>query len=229
MYSSKYFSMGFKEMIPITTGVIPFGAVMGTVCAEAKLSFFQTLFMNLFLYSGTAQLASVELMSQNALAVVVITTALVINLRFLLYSAGMSPYTRQSGFWAKLVVAHTLTDQSYAVMVANKKLQTPLDSVSFYFGTSLCMFIVWHASWMAGYIFGNFAPPAWNLDFAIPLSFLALMIPSLKNKKHVLVVLFSTIVSVALYNMPLRLGLLATALLSIGFAYILTSKGRTRD
>lgn len=229
MNSNKFFYLGFKEMIPITSGIVPFGAVVGTVCAEAKLTFFQSAMMNLFLYSGTAQLAAVELMSEKALAVVVVASALVINLRFILYSAGMSPYMSQSGFWAKLGVAHTLTDQSYAVMVANKKLKEPSDFVSFYFGTALCVFLAWHGSWVIGYIFGNFAPSNWNLDFAIPLSFLALMLPSLKNKKYVLVALASTLLSVVLYNMPLKLGLLTTALVSILFAFLLTKKGRSRD
>lgn len=225
MNSSKFFSLGFKQMVPITTGIIPFGAVVGTVCADAHLSFFQSAVMNLFLYSGTAQLAAVELMSQKALAIVVVASALVINLRFLLYSAGMSPYTKSSGFWVKLGVAHTLTDQSYAVMMANKKLQTPSDFISFYFGTALCVFLAWHGSWVAGYIFGNFAPSSWSLDFAIPLSFLALMLPSLKNKKYVLVALVSTILSITLYNMPLKLGLLTTACVSLFLAFLLTRRG----
>jgi predicted branched-subunit amino acid permease len=73
----------------------------------------------LFCLRGAAQLAAIDLMTKNAIVWVVIATGLVINLRFLLYSAAMAPYLKNSGFLVKIVSAHLLTDQSYAVMSAN--------------------------------------------------------------------------------------------------------------
>jgi predicted branched-subunit amino acid permease len=218
-----FFKAGFKALLPVTTGVIPFGAVMGTVSAAAGLSLFQTVAMNVFLYSGAAQLASVDLMSKHAGVAVVVATGLIINLRFLLYSAAMSPYLAGSGFLTKLFCAHTLTDQSYAVM--SSKVDTfrgPADAVQFYCGTSVAMLIAWHSSVIAGYTFGNFAPASWSLEFGVPLSFLALVIPTLKNRKYVAVAVFSTLVSVLLTGMPYRLGLFVTALLAIALGTFLS-------
>lgn len=217
-------------MIPITTGVIPFGAVMGSVCADAKLSFFQTMIMNIFVYSGAAQLASVELMTKNTFIVIVVATGLVINLRFLLYSAGLSPALKHSGPWTKLVASHTLTDQSFAVMSTHQdQFKDSQETVAFYFGTAVCMFLVWQSSVISGYIFGNFAPSSWSLDYAIPISFLALLVPTLKTKKYLLVALFSSVLSVGLYGLPYKLSLIATALLSIAFASIITKKKVSHD
>ncbi len=213
-------------MIPVTAGVIPFGAVMGAVFYNAKLSFFQSMTMNLFMYSGSAQLASIDLMTKHAASIVVIATGLVINLRFLLYSAGLSPYLQQSGFWTKIICAHTLTDQSYAVMSANSNmLKTKTDAVSFYLGTALCMWLVWQSSVIAGFIFGNFAPISWSLDFAVPLSFVALVIPTLKNNKYVIVAVFSSLLSILFYALPFKLGLIVTAMCSIALSAVLTRKG----
>ena len=212
-------------MIPVTTGVIPFGAVMGAVFYNAGLSFFQSMTMNIFMYSGSAQLASIDLMTKHAASAVVIATGLVINLRFLLYSAGLSPYLQQSGFWTKVICAHTLTDQSYAVMSANTKiLKTKNDAVCFYLGTALCMWLVWQSSVVAGFIFGNFAPTAWSLDFAVPLSFVALVIPTLKNYKYVTVAAFSSALSIMFNGLPFKLGLIATALCAIVLAVVLTKR-----
>src|SRR5690349_1595149 len=97
----RFFKMGFRALLPISTGVIPFGAVMGTVSSEAGLSFFDTITMNIIVYAGAAQLAAVELMKHNAASAVVIVTGLVINLRFLLYSAAMAPVLRNSNFLTK--------------------------------------------------------------------------------------------------------------------------------
>ncbi len=220
-----FFNMGFRAMIPVTTGVIPFGAVMGTVSAEANLSLSQTVTMNIILYAGASQLAATELMTQHAASVVVILTGLIINSRFLLYSAALSPVLRQASWPLKLFCAHTLTDQSYAVMTANeRKLETAADHVQFYLGTAVCMWIVWNSSVVAGFVFGNFAPAEWALDYAVPLSFASLVVPTLRNSRYILVAAFSSAVSIALHGLPYRLGLITTALLAIALAAALTRR-----
>ncbi len=220
------FAQGFRAMIPITTGAIPFGAVMGTVCAEADLTFFQTVSMNVIVYAGAAQLAAMDLMVKHAASIVVNMTGLVINLRFLLYSAAMSPVLRDSGFWTKFFCSHTLTDQSYAVVAANEdRLRSNSEKVRFYSGTAVCMLLAWHGSVIAGFIFGNFAPASWALDYAVPLSFAALVVPTLKTRTYAFVAAFSFVVSILLNPLPYRLGLFATALLAIVLAAIITRKG----
>lgn len=224
-FLNQTFLRGFRAMVPVTTGVIPFGAVMGTVCAEAGLSLNQTVGMNVIVYAGAAQLAAVDLMSNHAASIVVIISGLIINMRFLLYSAALSPILQNEAWAKKLFCAHTLTDQSYAVMSANEsKLQTTAAQIQFYLGTAVCMLIAWHSSVIAGFIFGNFAPASWALDFAVPLSFAALVVPTLKNRRYVAVAAFSTAVSIMLNPLPYRLGLVATALLSIGFAAFITRR-----
>ena len=219
------FRRGFKGMLPIAPGIIPFGAVMGTVSADAQMSFFQTVTMNLFVFAGASQIAAVELMKYQAAIWVVVATGLIINLRFLLYSAALSPVVQQEPFLKKLFSAFCVTDQSYAVMSAEQdKFRSNHEAIEFYIGSCVCMLIVWHSSVMAGYVFGNFAPKSISLDYAIPLSFVALLMPTLKNYKYIVVAIFSSVVSLLLNNLPYRTGLMATALLGIGLAYLLTRK-----
>ena len=220
-----YFNMGFRAVLPIISGIIPFGAVMGSAFAEAGIPFWQAILMNTVVYAGAAQLATVNLMSLNAAVLVVVTTGLIINLRFLLYSAAMSPYLKNSRPLIKFLSAFTLTDQSYAAMTAEQdKFRTDSDAVNFYLGTATCMILTWHASVIAGYIFGNFAPASWSLDYAVPLSFVALLVPTLKNRKYVAVAIFSSVTSLLFHEMPLKTGLILTALLSIGLAALLIRK-----
>lgn len=219
--------MGFQAVLPIISGIIPFGAVMGSAFGEAKLSFWQAMLMNTSVYAGAAQLATVELMTQKAAVFVVIATGLIINLRFLLYSAAMSPMVHESSPLIKFLCAFSLTDQSYATMSANHdKFSTNSEGVQFYLGTATCMMLTWHASVIAGYVFGNFAPASWSLDYAVPLSFVALLIPTLKNKTYVAVAVFSAITSVLLNQLPLRMGLMVTALLSIAFAALIVGRNK---
>jgi predicted branched-subunit amino acid permease len=92
----KVFIQGFKSMIPIIPGIIPFGAVMGSVSSEVGLSFFQTVMMNVLVFAGAAQLASLDLMKTETPMLIVLITGLIINLRFILYSAAYSPVMQKS-------------------------------------------------------------------------------------------------------------------------------------
>lgn len=221
---------GFRAMLPITTGIFPFGVVMGTVFAEAKLSFFQAFTMNFVVFAGASQLAAVDLMIKIAAGIIVVITGLIINLRFLLYSAALSPVVQRSNFWIKIFCAFNLTDQSYTVMAAYQdKLKTSEEAVRFYLGACLCMSLTWHASVILGFIFGNIAPAWLSLDFAVPLSFVALVIPTIKNKKYLIVAACSSFFSLLLYPLPYKIGLISTALLGLGIAAFLNRKGFQND
>lgn len=227
---SPHFRNGFLQMIPITWGTIPFGAVMGTVFLNAKIGFAKSALMNILVFAGASQLAAINLMNNNAGLIVVVFTGLVINLRFLLYSAGLALEIRDTHPLVKLFCAYTLTDQSYAVMSAHQsEFKNNQETTDFYLGTALCMMLAWHLSVLIGYVFGNFAPSSWSLDFAVPLSFLALLIPTLKNKKYWAVAIFSATASVAFYHLPLKTGLIATALSSILLSIFLTRSGGPND
>ena len=217
-----YYKSGFRAVLPIISGIIPFGAVMGSAFANAELSFVQAMLMNMTVYAGAAQLATVDLMKVNAAIFVVVITGLIINLRFLLYSAAMSPYLHEASRLTKFLCAFTLTDQSYATMTANQEsFKTNADAIQFYLGSAACMMLTWHSAVIAGFVFGNFAPASLSLDFAIPLSFIALLVPTLKTKKHMTVALFSSVLSLFFYNFPLKTGRMRTALISIGLAWVI--------
>lgn len=219
------FKKGFLAIIPIASGIIPFGMVMGVVFAEANLSLLQALLMDNVVYAGAAQLATVSLMKLNTAILIVLATGLIINLRFLLYSAAMSPYLENSNRWVKYFCAFTLTDQSYAAMTANQhKFKTNQEAMQFYMGTAVAMLITWHSSVVFGHLFGNIAPAKLNLDYAIPLSFVALLVPTLKTKNHYLIAGFSAVASLIFYKAPLNIGLMISALLSIGLAWILIKR-----
>lgn len=219
------FKKGFLAIIPIASGIIPFGMVMGVVFAEANLSLAQALLMDTVVYAGAAQLATTSLMKLNTAIFIVLATGLIINLRFMLYSAAMSPYLENANRWVKYFCAFTLTDQSYAAMTANQdKFKTNQEAIQFYMGTAVATLITWHSSVLFGHLFGNIAPPELNLDYAIPLSFVALLVPTLKTKNHYFISLFSAIASLIFYKAPLNIGLMISALLSIGVAWLMIKR-----
>ena len=219
---------GARAMLPILTGVIPFGLVMGTVASNAQLDLIQTMAMNFIVFAGAAQLASVDLMTQNTSALVIIATGLIINLRFMLYSAALAPFVQKSNIFVKAICAYSLTDQSYAALAANQhRLKDIKDSLQFYIGASIPMILGWQASVVLGYSFGNFAPSSLSLEYAVPLSFVALVIPTLKSRHYIYVAALASILSILLKEMPYNLGLLVSGLSSISFGAFLTRKAST--
>lgn len=221
------FWAGFQAVLPIITGVIPFGAVMGSVAANAGLSFNQNFLMNIFVFAGAAQLAALELMVSGGAMITVVLTALIVNSRFFLYSAALSPTLEKSRLITKLFCAHMITDQNYAVMTAHQsRLHSNDESVRFYLGASLGMASAWILSVLGGFAFGNFAPKSWSLDFAVPLSFIALLLPTLKDRRHYIVAAISAALSLGLYTMPYRLGLIVTAVIGISIGAFWTLNSR---
>lgn len=209
--------------MPITIGIVPFGAVMGTVCADAQLSLFQSVGMNVFVFAGAAQLAAIELMSKNAESFVVLATGLIINLRFILYSAALSPVVQNASPLTKVSSAYLLTDQTYAVMSAHQhRFETTSDVVKFYFGAAVCMAIAWHLAVVAGFTFGSFAPKSFALDYAVPLSFVTLVVPTLKNRIYVYVMVLSFVLAIFMKSLPFNLGLVVTALVALAVGVFLS-------
>ena len=137
----------------------------------------------------------------------------------------MSPYLKTAPPLIKFICAFTLTDQSYATMSSHQDdFKTNEDAVAFYLGTAASMMIIWNSSVVAGYVLGNFAPPALALDFAVPLSFVALLIPTLKTNSHRLVAVFSSILSVLFFGLPLKTGLMCTSLVAIALAWFIVER-----
>jgi predicted branched-subunit amino acid permease len=216
---------GFKSMLPISIGVLPFALVMGTVSYAAKLTATQTIGMNLLVFAGSSQIAVIELLLQKSSTIVVILTGLIINLRFMLYSAAFAPYLENSNLWVKIFSSYNLTDQSFATMQSKQSIfKNNHEAVSFYVGAALCMFFVWQVTVIIGFLFGNILPSKLALDYAIPLSFVALVIPTLKSRNYLYVAIASSVFAVICKPIPYNLGLLVATLLGLVLAAILTSK-----
>jgi predicted branched-subunit amino acid permease len=221
----KFFSLGMKKLLPITPGVIPFGLIMGTVASSSGLNLFEGMGMNFIVFAGASQLAIVELMNAKSPILVVVLTGFVINLRFMMYSASLAPFVSDLSFLKKLGVAYTMTDQSYAVSIVEfDKIESSKHKILFYMGTVLMMMLVWHFSTLAGLLFGNFAPSSISLDFAIPLAFMSIVFPLIKNKTLVAVALTSAVVSVLTYGFPYNLGLIVATASALLVGLLLTKE-----
>ena len=191
--------------------------IAGISSVEVGLNFTETMQIGLILFAGAAQLAALQLISEQANAWVIILTAWIINLRFLLYSASLAPYMRSLSYKWKPLLAFLITDQAYAVAILELEAnQTRPNKHWYYFGAGVLMWLTWLVGIVAGALLGAQVPAAWSLDFAIPLTFIALLVPAIKDRPAVAAAIAAGLLSVFLIEMPFNLSLPTSVVIGIG-------------
>ena len=212
---------GMRDVAPIILGIVPFGLIFGVTAAAADVDQLAAWASSFVIFAGVSQLATVEVLGTGGIAVTALLTAVVINSRHLMYSADMGRYTADQPLRTKIGIAYVLTDQAYLVSTARFSDPDNSDSViSFYFGAALTLWGTWQIATTAGFLVGNFIPTSWELGFAIPLTFLALLILAVKSKPGLVAAVVGGSVAVATIGLPLGLGLICGAAAGVGAGLI---------
>jgi 4-azaleucine resistance transporter AzlC len=217
------FISGVRDELPILIGVIPFGMIYGVLALAAGLPAGVAQAMSAVVFAGSAQFLAVKLIGTGTPALVVILTAFVVNLRHALYSASVSSYIdRLSPFW-KGLLAYLLTDEAYVVAIThyNAPASTNPRTIDegnkhwYFLGAGLALWGSWQISTAVGIFLGAQVPSAWSLDFTLALTFIALLVPNIKDRASAAVALAAGITAMLAYGLPYKLGLIAAALVGI--------------
>lgn len=223
---------GVRAELSLLPAVIPFGMIYGVLAIEGGLPQSLALAMSSIVFAGSSQFAAAQLFGTGASAAVIVATTLILNLRHALYSSSLAPYMgRLSTRW-KWILGYLLTDEAYAVTVAHyrqaARADPPPSAHWFFLGAGLCLWISWQVSTAAGVFLGAQVPQDWSLDFTLPLTFIGLGVPTLKDRPTLLAALIGGGVAVALAGLPYRLGLMLAAIAGI-LAGLLAEKRRGRS
>lgn len=217
---------GAKTVAPFLVGVIPFGTITGVTMVSSGIAPLPAVAMSFLAFAGSAQLAATELISKDAPTLIVIATALVINLRFMMYSASIAPhFSRMSRFW-RYPLAFLLSDQAYAISVLKfqgSDTSKAIDKRWFFLGCGFPVWLIWQISTLIGVGLGLQVPASWSLDFAIPLTFLSLLLPSVKDGASVVAAICAGGVSVAGFDLPLHTGIIAAIATGIAAGFAMES------
>lgn len=203
---------GVVDLAPIALGMAPFGLLAGIAAVEAGLAPWAGSIFSTVVFAGAAQLAALELIGDGAPAAVVIGTILVINTRFVMYSASLAPHLVDKPLRHRAVVAYLLTDQAYAVSI-NRLTADPAyePRVPYIVAGAGSLWAAWNAYTIAGALLGAALPPDVPIDFAIPLVFAALLVPATTDRPTLAAAVTSGAVATLGRPLPSNLGLLAGA------------------
>jgi 4-azaleucine resistance transporter AzlC len=205
--------------------LVPFALAFGTMAAGSGLSTLEALAMSVFVFAGAAQLAMIPLISAGASVAVIVLTVLVINLRMTLYSASLAPHFRRLPAGWKGLLSYLLTDQAYAATITRfdeGRTEEP-DKRWYYLGAALAVWVTWQPTAMLGVFLGSRVSEGWSLDFVLPLTFIALVLPAIKDRMTATAALSAGITAVFVAAMPLNLGLITAALAGVGGGLIAES------
>jgi len=209
------FGQGVRDVIPLLLGIIPFGFIAGIATVNAGLGLPEAVGLSAIVFAGAAQLAALDLIGRDAPLVIVVVTAVVINLRMLMYSASIAPHFRTLSRRMKATVAYFLTDQAYALTIARYRNEESTRPVAYYLGVAVTLWVVWQLTTIAGVVLGTTVPESLGLEFAVPLVFLALLIPAMEDSPTTVAGILGGIVAVGAAGLPLNLGLLVGAAVGI--------------
>ena len=215
-------------MLPALPANLPFGVIAGVATVSVGIDPAQAVAFAAFLFAGAAQLAAIELVGDGAPLVVVVVTALVVNARYVMYSASLATELRDLSTRWKLVVAFFLLDVTYALAVTRfdggADAADPADATDptgaadptgagrwYYLGTALPLWGSWVGASAVGIAFGARVPASWQLDFAIPLLFMGLLVPALDSRAEYVASAGAGVLAVLGFGLPFDVGLLVAA------------------
>lgn len=205
------FWRGMRDSAPFVLVIIPFGGLFGVVATEAGLNVFEALTFSIVVIAGAAQFTALQLMAEDVPMLIVLVSALAVNLRMAMYSAALTPHLGAAPVWQRALVAYFTLDQSFAVssVTFEKEPEMPVtNKVAYFLGSALAISPPWWAATVVGALVGKSVPEWMALDFAIPITFLAIIAPMLRTLPHVIAALVSIVVALIFAFLPYNLGLL---------------------
>ncbi|MEZ5714338.1 MAG: AzlC family ABC transporter permease [Paracoccaceae bacterium] len=216
--SKSVFAMGVRAGAPFILVVVPFAILFGVVATEAGLSVFETLTFSLAVIAGAAQFTALQLMQEHAPTAIVLFSALAVNLRLAMYSAALTPHFGAAPLWQRACIAYLTVDQSFTTSVSAFERHPDWSlrqKMTFFFGACAPILPLWFLATGAGAMIGRRIPDALALDFAVPITFLAIIAPALRTPAHVVAALVAVALALGLAGLPYNLGLPVAALVGM--------------
>lgn len=205
------FAAGARAMLPWLTGVVPFGLVIGVSAAQADISTLAGWLTGPLIYAGSAQIAAIEMLSAGATPAVVVATALIINLRLVLYSAAMASHWRGTPRWWRALAAYLLVDPSF-VVGNDRYREGGSGGHTYYLGGAIVLWVSWLLAIGAGATLGAQLPEALRLEFIIPLYLVGEVVHRMSDRATRRAVVVAVVVAVVALAAPLHLGVLLAIL-----------------
>ena len=209
--AKSWFWRGARDSLPFIFVAGPFGLLFGVLAAEAGLDLTMIFTFSMTVFAGSAQFAALQLLREDAPTLIILASALAVNLRVAMYSASLTPYLGGAPLWQRALAAYFTVDQSYSLSIVKFETEPAMtvpQRMAYFFGTSALIAPLRYTATLVGAVMGSQIPDSWALDFALPIAFLAMIGPMLRTPAHIAAALVSIVVAILAVGIPYNLGLL---------------------
>lgn len=189
--------LALRECTPVVLGIVPFGIACGIMGLTAKMSGLETILMSIMVFAGASQFVGITMLSAGITGWgIIVLTTLLVNLRHLIMGSSLAPYMLKLPFPLQALLTFFLTDEAYALTIS--RVPKTGYSALYQLTVSTTLYLFWVLSTAVGVFLGSYIsdPLTWGLDFAMPATFLVLLIPMLANRISLIVFAAAALVSV---------------------------------
>jgi predicted branched-subunit amino acid permease len=200
-------------MIPMVMGTVPFGFVAGVAAVAAGMTAVQGIALSVFSFSGIAQLLASQLIAAHSPVPVTVAAAFVVSLRLLMYSAAIAPRLAHLDWRWRAALSFLMTDQSF--VSAMQRFGAPGGTANrhwHFLGTASTLYVTWQVAVAIGVLAGARIPAEWSLDFAVVLTFIALLVPAVRTRADLAAAIVAAAIALAAAGLPYRLALVAATI-----------------
>jgi len=223
------FLKGIVDVSPLMIPVVPFGLIFGVLAIDIGFTPLETMGMSLIVFGGASQIVLLQLFSGGASSLVIISSVGAVNSRHLLYGAVVSEHLSDLKLIWKIIISYFLIDQAFAI--SNEYLRKNKERNRYFHlvGGGATCWVIWQSTTLLGIILGASIPEKLGLSFAVPLTFLALLVNDFRKFINVIVIIISGTVATLGYNyIPFKAYVIVAALAGLLTAMILTKTIKTK-
>ena len=205
------FWKGVLAQIPVQLGVVPFGLVFGVLGIASGLTALQTILMSSIIFGGASQVVFAQLWSIGASPIVTGGSVAIINSRHIIYSANISKYISVLSLRWRLALGYLLTDEAFAISFQEFENRNRFAHYHL-LGGGLTLWVFWQISTVTGVFLGANIPTYLNLEFAIPLTFIAIILPRLKSIAQIITAVTASIIAIFGQDIPYGLWIIVASI-----------------
>jgi len=226
----KVFLKGITDVSPLMIPVVPFGLIFGVLAVEIGFTPFETMGMSLIIFGGASQIVLLQLFSGGASSLVIISSVGAVNSRHLLYGAVVSEHLSDLKLIWKILISYFLVDQAFARSNEYFKKNNDENKYFHLVGGGATCWIIWQTTTFLGIVLGSFIPEKLGLSFAVPLTFLALLVNDFRKFINVIVIITSGLIATLGYNyIPFKAYAIVAGLTGLLVAMILTKMVKSNE
>ncbi len=202
------FKSGVRDYSPMLMAMLSWGLVTGVAMSKSVLTVPQALGMSVLVYAGSAQLAVLPLMAAKLPIWTILLTAAMVNTRFVIFSAGLTPHFSYLSLPRRLLLGYFNGDVIYLLFQKKSFAHGYVPGKEAYFwGMSALSWVSWQLSSIAGILLASAVPDDWGLALAGTLVLLPLIVSAVVSRSALASVSVAGVVALVAIDLPYRLAL----------------------